>query len=230
MAEVSWFRQGINVSHCCVLWWHHGRLRWPSCFSKNVSGDRLQLLSGSVCLEEKMKGTQIGMQVTTQDGCVLLSQCVSAKPGFEFWGTHSYWSHPTTVTMTHLLCHNAFVFSRTSCKWVYRILPGNCWAISPVPRTCALLSQRMHIALLLLVHCEGSSWGQSSPSVGGHTSLVFWVTHRSEVVGSHAKYESHCIKLIFRQKIVALFCVLIGMVGGSDVPMSFLRVGAINKG
>lgn len=50
------------------------------------------------------------------------------------------------------------------------------------------------------------------------------------MVGSHAKYESHCIKLIFRQKIVALFCVLIGVVGGSDVPMSFLRVGAINKG
>lgn len=133
MAEVRWFRQGINISHCYVLWWHHGRLRWPSCFSKNVSRDRLQLLSGSVCLEKKMKGTQIGMHVTTQDGCVLLSQCVSPKPCFEFWRTHSHWSHPTTVTMTHLLCHNAFVFSRTSCKWVHRILPGNCWAISPCP-------------------------------------------------------------------------------------------------
>lgn len=121
----KWFRQGINVSHYCVLWWHHGRLRWPSCFSKNVSRDRQQLSSGSVCLEEKMKGIQIGMHVTTQDGCVLLSQCVSAKPCFEFWGTHSHWSHPTAVTMTHLLGHNAFVFSRTSWKWVHRLLSQN---------------------------------------------------------------------------------------------------------
>lgn len=44
------------------------------------------------------------------------------------------------------------------------------------------------------------------------------MTRRSEVVESHVKYEFHYIKLVFRQKIVALFCVFIGMVGGSAVP------------
>lgn len=176
------------------------------------------------------------MPVTTQDGCVLLSQCVSAKPCFEFWGTHSHWSHPTAVTMTHLLGRNAFVFSRTSCKWVHRLLSQNpAWQllsnIPPVTRTWALLSQRMHSALLLLVHREGSSWGQSSPNVGGHRSLVLRVTHRSEVVESRAKYESHYIKLFFRQKKNSC-TILCSHWRGRRLrcSMSFLRVGAISKG
>lgn len=87
-----------------------------------------------------------------------------------------------------------------------------------VTRTWALLSQRVHGALLLLVHCEGSSRGQSSPSAGGHRLLVLRMTRSSEVVESRAKYESHYIKLFFRQEIAALFCVLIGVVGGSADP------------